>query len=222
MTEPIPVLYEDDQLLVCQKPIGLLSQEMAEDSLPELLKAQGRPYIGVIHRLDRNVGGTMVFAKTKQAAANLSAQVADHTMIKEYLAVVEGEPPQEGEWTDLLFKDSSKNKVFVVNRPRKGAKEAKLAYRRLQTIFTEPKACSLMHIRLYTGRTHQIRVQFASRKYPLCGDGKYGSKNNRCDVTLWCHQLTFRHPKSGEILSFSTTPPMQYPWDLFAWNTEAK
>jgi len=213
--EKLTILFEDEDLILLEKPIGILSQEGDGETLPRLLQNDGRAYIGVIHRLDRNVGGTMVYAKNKQAAAKLSAMVSEHRMIKEYLAVVEGEVEEEGIWEDLLFKDSSKNKVFVVKKERKGVKKAKLSFRRLSQVQDGDKKISLVQIRLYTGRTHQIRVQFASRKHPLVGDGKYGSKNNRCEEALWCYRLAFEHPRTKEKIMMHTLPPKSYPWELF-------
>ena len=152
------ILYSDKNIVVIVKPVGLDS----EHDVPAQLGGEIYP----IHRLDKNVGGVMVYAKTKSAAATLSKAVQDGAMVKEYIAMVHGTPPEQGDWTDLLFKDSAKNKVFVVKKERKGVKKARLEFHRLSEGET-----SLVHIRLYTGRSHQIRVQFASRGFPLVGDG---------------------------------------------------
>lgn len=213
--EKLTILFEDQDLLLLKKPIGILSQEGDGETVPSLLKNSERDYIGIIHRLDRNVGGTMVYAKNKEAAAKLSTMVSEHSVIKEYLAIVEGEVEKEGIWEDLLFKDSSKNKVFVVKKERKGVKKAKLAFQCLAQVQDGAKTLSLVQIRLYTGRTHQIRVQFASRKHPLVGDGKYGSKNNRCEEALWCYRLSFEHPRTKEKMTMHTLPEQSYPWNLF-------
>lgn len=153
-----------------------------------------------LHRLDKEVGGVMVYAKTKSAAAILSKDIAEHTLIKEYIALVNGKPENaKGEMRDLLFKDSKKNKSFVVKRERKGVREALLEYEVLES----NSVFSKVLIKLHTGRTHQIRVQFASRKMPLLGDRKYGAKDESKNICLWSYRLTFRHPNSKEMLIFS-------------------
>ena len=178
----IDILYEDEYLLVCLKPVGILSQPDATGSGEDMLTLLGEqlaardgktPYIGLIHRLDRGVGGVMVFAKRQDVAGALSTAVANRTLIKQYLAVAHGKPREErGVWKDLLYKDAAKNKTFVVDRLRKGVKEASLAYRSVATLSETPAGeCSLLHIQLHTGRTHQIRVQTSSRGMSLIGDG---------------------------------------------------
>ncbi len=207
----IEILYEDKHLIFAVKPVGVLSQKGDGENMVDLL-SQGRGQVYPVHRLDRAVGGVMVFAKTSDCAARLSATVSRNEMVKEYVAVLCGIPEDEsGILKDLLFKDSSKNKSFVVKRQRKGVKEASLEYRLLSTADN----LSLVKIKLHTGRTHQIRVQFSSRKMPLLGDGKYGGKSNKCTVALWAHTLSFVHPYTKETLSFSQQPPNQYPWNLF-------
>ena len=204
-------MYEDKHLIFAVKPVGVLSQKGDGENMVDLL-SQGRGQVYPVHRLDRAVGGVMVFAKTSDCAARLSATVSRNEMVKEYVAVLCGIPEDEsGILKDLLFKDSSKNKSFVVKRQRKGVKEASLEYRLLSTADN----LSLVKIKLHTGRTHQIRVQFSSRKMPLLGDGKYGGKSNKCTVALWAHTLSFVHPYTKETLSFSQQPPNQYPWNLF-------
>ncbi len=189
------ILYHDPDIAVCIKPVGLDS----EHEMPAAIKEQLGGEVFPIHRLDRAVGGVMVFARTKKSAAALSKAVQDGDMIKEYLALVHGTPPADGDWEDLLFKDSRKNKVFVVNRERRGVKKARLAFKRK----TEGDS-SLVHIRLYTGRTHQIRVQFASRGFPLVGDRKYGAKDDVSAPMLFSHRITFPH--KGETVRFEATP----------------
>ncbi len=152
-----------------------------------------------VHRLDKNVGGLMVYARTKPAAAALSRAIQEGSMVKEYVAMVHGEPPETGDWEDLLFKDSGKNKVFVVRRMRGGVKRARLEYRLLRAGET-----SLVRIRLHTGRSHQIRVQFASRGYPLVGDHKYGSHDEAGAPMLFSCCVTF--PWQGREIRFERMP----------------
>ena len=161
----IAILYEDRHLVVCVKPAGVLSQDAGENSLPGLLRAQlGTDYVGVVHRLDREVGGVMVYAKTPGAAAALSRSVQERTLEKTYLAVLRGIPEAStGTLEDLLFHDQNRNKTYVVDRVRKGVRDARLDYKVLETAGER----TLVRIRLHSGRTHQIRVQFASRRLPL-------------------------------------------------------
>ena len=189
------ILYSDKQIVVCVKPVGLDS----EHDFPAALKTQLGGELFPIHRLDKNVGGVMVYARTKQAAAALSKAVQDGTMVKEYVARVHGMPESDGDWTDLLWKDSSKNKVFVVKRERKGVKKARLEYVRLTQ--SEP---ALVRIRLHTGRSHQIRVQFASRGYPLVGDHKYGGRDDFPAPMLFSCCLTF--PYGSQLKHFEFLP----------------
>lgn len=186
------LLYCDKDMVVCVKPVGM----DAEHDVPAALGGEIFP----IHRLDKNVGGVMVYAKTRQAAAALSRAVQEGTMVKEYVALVHGCPPEAGDWEDLLWKDSQKNKVFVVSRERRGVKKARLEYRRLTAGET-----SLVRIRLHTGRSHQIRVQFASRKFPLVGDHKYGSRDAATAPMLFSCKLTF--PWKGKTWEFEALPP---------------
>ena len=185
------ILYSDSQIIVCVKPVGMDS----EHDVPTQLGGE----IYTLHRLDKNVGGVMVYARTKPAAAALSKAIQDGSMVKEYVAMVHGAPPESGDWQDLLFKDSSKNKVFVVKKERKGVKKARLEFSRL----TEGEA-SLVRIRLHTGRSHQIRVQFASRGYPLLGDHKYGAKDDHTAPMLFSCCLTFPH--KGKTMRFEKLP----------------
>jgi 23S rRNA pseudouridine1911/1915/1917 synthase len=189
------LLYEDRDIVVCVKPVGVES----EKELPALLARQLGGEIYPLHRLDMNVGGVMVFARNKAAASKLSAQIARGEMIKEYVAFVKGTPEESGTWEDFLFKDSRKNKVFVVKKERAGVKKAKLAYRVL-----EKGEASLVHIRLFTGRSHQIRVQFASRGFPLLGDHKYGARDENKAPMLFSCRITFIH--KGKEVTFSALP----------------
>ena len=172
------ILYSDPELVAAVKPVGVGSEDQP-GGMPQLLREALGGDIYPVHRLDLNVGGVMVYARTKNAAAALSQAIADGSMTKEYRALVHGVPPQSGIWQDLLFKNSRKNKVYVVKRERKGVKKAVLEFQRLTD--TDP---ALVHIRLRTGRSHQIRVQFASRGYPLVGDHKYGARDNACAPAL--------------------------------------
>ena len=221
------VLYEDRDIIVCVKPVGILSQGQADKNdnmnymLAQYFLSKGedaQPFC--VHRLDRAVGGTMVYAKTQKAAAKLSALVSSNGVGKEYIAIICGMPESEsGVYKDLLFKDSAKNKSFVVKRMRKGVKEASLEYELIKTVTGQGKVLSLVKIRLHTGRTHQIRVQFSSRKTPLLGDGKYGSSDNNCTVSLWSHRLCFRHPFSGKQIDCRSYPDStKYAWSLFEIN----
>ena len=189
------ILYSDSHIAVILKPVGLDS----EKEVPAALQQELGSDIFPIHRLDQNVGGVMVYARTKPAAAALSKAVQEGQMIKEYVALVHGMPPEAGDWEDLLFKDSHKNKVFVVKRERKGVKKARLTFQRLSAAET-----SLVHIRLYTGRSHQIRVQFASRGFPLVGDHKYGSRDAATAPKLFSCRITF--PYRGQTVVYEAYP----------------
>ena len=189
------IIFQDRNIVVCVKPVGVDSEQDMPRLLTETLGGQIFP----LHRLDKNVGGLMVYARTKQAAAGLSKIIAEGAMIKEYVAMVHGTPPQEGDWEDLLFKDNRKNKVFVVKRQRAGVKQARLS-------FTTQRVGerSLVAVRLYTGRSHQIRVQFASRGFPLVGDHKYGSNAPETAPMLHSCRLTF--PYEGKTVCFEHFP----------------
>jgi len=191
----VEILFSDHSLIACVKPVGMDS----EKELPDALSRQLGGTVYPIHRLDQNVGGVMVFARTKQAAAALSKAVQEGSMIKEYVALVHGTPPAQGDWEDWLFKDSRKNKVFVVKKERKGVKKARLEFKLLS-----PGNESLVHIRLHTGRSHQIRVQFSSRGYPLVGDHKYGSRDTATAPMLFSRRISF--PWNGETKVFEKLP----------------
>ena len=191
------LLCMDRDFVVCVKPVGMDS----EHEVPEALKNELGGEFFPIHRLDQNVGGVMVYARTKFAAAALSKAVQEGTLVKEYRALVHGTPPESGVLQDFLFKDSRKNKVFVVKKERKGVKKASLEYTRLTPENGDP---SLVHIRLHTGRSHQIRVQFASRGFPLVGDHKYGSRDEATAPMLFSCCLTF--PWKGTTRVFESFP----------------
>ncbi len=194
--ENVTILYEDEALVVCCKPVGVLSAMDASQkrSMADLLAPRT---VYPVHRLDRDVSGVMVFAKTAACAAFLSGHMEQFQ--KEYLAICEAAPPaSEGQLCDLLFHDRSRNKTYVVGRKRGGVREARLAYR-VKHVFSDGRA--LIEVRLFTGRTHQIRVQFASRGCPLCGDKKYGASSGG-QLGLCAYRLRFPHP-NGQTLSFA-------------------
>lgn len=218
------ILYEDRYLLVCEKPVGVESQLSSKNKIdmPTLLADYRRekgeePYIGVVHRLDTATGGTMIYSKREDMTGKLSALVQSVDYSKIYLAVVHGEPEQkEGEMRDLLYHDKMKNKSFVCSKKRSGVKEAILNYRTLETVTLDGgEKMSLVEVELITGRTHQIRVQFASRKMPLVGDGKYGSRDNKATCTLWSHRVRFIHPITKKAVECESSPERAYPWDMF-------
>lgn len=211
------IKFEDKHIAVCLKPAGIISQSSdgGNDMISMLNayfeqngeKAKAYP----VHRLDRETAGLMVYAKSSKVAANLSKQAEQNKIKKHYYAVVNGAPAEKsGVLTDLLFRDKQKNKTYVVNRMRKGVRDASLEY----TVADENGGMSLVDILLHTGRTHQIRVQFASRKMPLYGDGRYGGGSGK--LALFAHTLEFEHPVSGEKMSFSEKPDTtEYPWNEF-------
>ena len=189
------ILFSDQNIAICVKPVGLDS----EHAVPEALRAQLGGEIFTLHRLDLNVGGVMIYARTKAAAASFSKLIQEGRLIKEYVALVHGNVPEQGNWEDFLFKDSRKNKVYAVKRMRAGVKKARLEFVRLST--SDP---ALVRVRLHTGRSHQIRVQFASRGFPLVGDGKYGARDSAAAPLLYSCCISF--PYHGETVSFSHMP----------------
>ena len=210
----IEILYQDDDIIVCMKPAGLLSEGEGADSLLAVLAAQCGGQIYPVHRLDRGAAGLMVFARNSKAAAGLSRAVQEKQLKKEYFARISGAPAEkEGKMTDYLFKDSRKGKVFAVKRPRKGVREARLTYRVLWSREGDDPA-ALVRVALDTGRTHQIRVQFSSRGMPLWGDGKYGSRV-KGELALFSCGLGFPHPKTGKMMEFEAKPAGQ-PWEAIA------
>lgn len=211
---PVSILHCDERVIVCVKPAGLLSER---GGLPELLEAQCGGRIWPVHRLDKEVGGVMVYARDRETAAALSAAIAERRVEKEYLAVVEGRPETESaELRDLLYHDAARSKSYVVKRERKGVRQAALRYRLLSSAETEQGPLSLLRIRLLTGRSHQIRVQFASQKLPLCGDARYGSRRRGEGVALWAAALVFPDPADGRERRFEALPPETVPWTLFS------
>lgn len=215
------IVYEDAALAVCVKTPGLLSESGTARNLPDLLssyyRSQSKPdYIATVHRLDKIVGGLMVFSRDPAVTGTLIRAIAERQVQKDYYAVLRGIPEAPyGLLEDLLFRDAAKNKTYVVDRMRKGVRDARLEYRVLETVMDGAQSLTLVRIRLHTGRTHQIRVQFASRGLPLLGDIRYGSKDSRCNAALWSCYLAFSHPSDGRRVSFYRKPPEQFPWTLF-------
>lgn len=211
------ILFEDRHIIVAQKPPNTASENQSDgNGFADLLAAHTKGFIGTVHRLDYGVGGVMVYAKTKAAAAALSAQLQNRSLHKEYLAVVHGTPtPPSGQWTDLLFHDRFANKTYVVDRMRSGVKEAVLDYRVKDVVTAECGTVSLLEIVLQTGRTHQIRVQCSHRHHPLTGDRKYGAPEGG-PIGLFCTRLDFLHPTTKRPLSFSVRPSGA-PWEQFCF-----
>ena len=209
------LLRVEEDFLVCVKQPG----RECEKELPALLAAslggEASDYY-CVHRLDRAVGGVMVYARHAKAAAALSEQMREGRFQKEYLAVVGGIPePAEGLMRDYLYKDKAKGRAFPVKRLRRGVKEAELEYRTLAATRVNGGPAALVRVMLHTGRFHQIRCQFASRRMPLLGDGKYGSREKGCTVALFSAGLGFDHPKTGERLFFEALPEREFPWNAF-------
>lgn len=207
----IKILYSDRWLAVCIKPVGVLSEASeTEENMPQPLseyftKARGNGYVGTVHRLDRNVGGVMIYSLNPAVTGKLSAMVSQRDFSKEYLAVLRGVPEKrEDTLTDFLYHDTRINKTFTADKMRKGVKEASLEYKVLKTENKEDAKYSLVLIKLHTGRTHQIRAQFSSRGLPLCGDGKYGGGSGNPE--LWSYRISFTHPMTGKRLTFSAKP----------------
>ena len=207
------IVYLDSDILVCVKPARVLSTD-EPGGLPELLReALGDPKadIRTVHRLDRVVSGLMVLARNAKAASELSRQIREGEFKKEYLAVVHGVPQSGGTLRDLLGRDKARKMTFVAPEPAKGVQEAILHYQRLG----EAEGLSKVRIQLETGRTHQIRVQFSSRGFPLVGERKYAEIEDPCEIALWSYRLGFTHPVTGEKMEFTREPDRNYPWNLF-------
>ena len=221
------VLYEDRYLIVCEKPIGVESQVSSsgkEDMITLLscyrVQKGEDAYVGLVHRLDTMTGGAMRYSKREDMTGKLSALVQSGDYKKTYLAVIHGAPEEkEGEMRDLLYHDKQKNKSFVVAKKRAGVKEALANYRLLGSVTREDgEIMSLVEVELITGRTHQIRVQFSSRKMPLVGDGKYGSRDNKATCALWSHRVEFTHHITKKKIVAESYPEDIYPWSLFDIN----
>lgn len=209
------ILYEDKELIFCIKPVGVIS-EAGDGGMVALLEKHTGATVFPVHRLDRGVGGLMAYAKSQRAAAALSAQIQGGGFVKEYLAVVRGVPEEASATiTDMLYHDRRINKSFVVEKNRAGVKKAVLEYTVKGTVETEKGVLSLLHIRLHTGRTHQIRVQFSSRKLPLYGDGKYGGRSEKDGIALWSHRISLTLPCSEKPFTLEAPMPERLPFTLF-------
>jgi 23S rRNA pseudouridine1911/1915/1917 synthase len=221
---PIPILYEDNHLLVVEKPVNIPSQEdqSGDKDMLTLLKEDlkirynkpGNVYLGLVHRLDRPVGGAMVFAKTSKAAARLSEAIRTHTFKKTYLAIIHGIPSKlHGHLVHWLLKDERSNTVRVVPKGTSGSKEAILDYK----VLANKEGYSLVEVNLHTGRPHQIRVQLATIGHPLYGDQKYGAKLNvpGQQIALWSSSITVSHPTTKELMKFTSSPPSHGVWSKF-------
>ncbi|CEK36295.1 MAG: RluA family pseudouridine synthase [Paraclostridium sordellii] len=220
----INVIYEDNHLLVVEKPVNVLSQgdDTNDKDMVNLLKnylkvkynKPGNVFVGLVHRLDRPVGGIMVFAKTSKAASRLSEQVRNKSFKKTYRAVLNGNMKKDKDiLKDYLYKNKKTNMVSVVNKNHKDAKDAELSY---ETISKNEKF-SMVQVDLKTGRPHQIRVQFSSRNHPLFGDQRYGQHINKKgdQIALWSYKIEITHPTTKEKMEFICNPPNNYPWNLF-------
>jgi 23S rRNA pseudouridine1911/1915/1917 synthase len=225
----VKVLYEDNHLLVVVKPVNMPTQEDSSGDMDLLRKLKeyiketynkpGNVYLGLVHRLDRPVGGVMVFAKTSKAASRLSNSIRERTFQKKYIAIVHGTPkPSHGKLTHYVVKDEKLNKVYCVSKDHEGAKEAILEY----SVVGTTENLSLIQIHLHTGRPHQIRVQMKAMDCPLYGDQKYGAEVNKPgqQIALWSMHIGFEHPTTKEQLNFYSLPvdTGDYPWTL--WNQE--
>lgn len=218
------ILYEDKYLFVVEKPVGIESQKSSSGK-PDMLTLLSQyrcergedEYVGVVHRLDTATGGAMIYSKCSDMTGKLSSLVQSDNYKKTYLAVVSGVPDDEcGELRDLLYHDKTKNKSYVSSKERRGVKSAILNYRALESTANEiGEPMTLVEVDLITGRTHQIRVQFASRKMPLVGDGKYGSRDNKATCALWSHRVEFIHPITKKRISVESRPADAYPWNAF-------
>ena len=204
------LVYVDDDILVCLKPARVLSTD-EPGGVPDLCReALGNPRADVrtVHRLDRVVAGLMVLARNAKSASELSRQIREDEFEKEYQAVVHGQAEEKATLVDLLGRDKARKMTFVAPEPAKGVQEAVLDYR----LLAKNDDMSRVQIRLHTGRTHQIRVQFASRNMPLVGERKYSELNDPCEIALWSCRLAFTHPRTGERMEFTHEPPQVYPW----------
>lgn len=215
----INIIYEDNHLLIIEKPINIPVQEDSSKDIDliTLLKnyrkvkenKPGDAYIGLVHRLDRPVGGIMVFAKTSKAASRLSEQIRNNTFKKTYLAVVENNLSKNKKLEDYLIKNEKENKSYVTTKEK--GKYSCLEYK----ILGKKDNLNLVEIKLHTGRSHQIRVQFSSRGNPLVGDSKYGHNPNNINIALFAKEITFIHPTTKEELTFSLDKPNRYPFNIF-------
>ncbi len=224
----IKVIYEDNHIIVVEKPVNVPSQSdktgdmdvlsMIKEYLKEKYNKTGNVYLGLVHRLDRPVGGVMVYAKTSKAAARLSEQVREKMMEKKYLAIVDGKMEKESSiLEDYLWKNESTNLSKVVKEGTRNAKYAKLEYKVIK--YEKEINLTVLETKLYTGRHHQIRVQFSSRNHSIYGDQKYGTRGKGKQIALWAYKLSFEHPTTKERLTFKTIPEKTGSWKILE-NTE--
>ncbi len=222
----LKVIYEDNHILVVEKPCNVPSQSddtgdkdmitICKSYLKEKYKKEGNVYLGLVHRLDRPVGGVMVFAKTSKAASRLSESVRSKEFNKSYLAVVENNSlPNNNVLEDYMIKNEALNKSTVCSKEKRGAKFAKLSYKIIDNKTIKDKEYSLVEIELETGRHHQIRVQFSSRNCPLYGDQRYGKGPKGEQIALWAYKLSFKHPVKDEIMEFKCLPNKVGIWKYF-------
>ncbi|MRI80948.1 RNA pseudouridine synthase [Aerococcaceae bacterium DSM 109653] len=221
----VPILYEDNHLLLVEKPVNIpvQSDKSGDQDLLSHLKNDikirfqkpGNVYLGLVHRLDRPVGGAMVFAKTSKAASRLSDQVRRNSMERQYYAVVHGRPAKKaGQLVDYLWKNTQKNIVSIVPKSHKEGKKALLNYQVLET----QGALSLLAVQLETGRPHQIRVQLAGMGTPIWGDQKYGARYSKVgqQIALWARSLSLEHPVKKDAVRVDSQPPQSFPWDIWS------
>ena len=215
------VIFEDNHIIVVKKQPNIPSQSdktedmdmltIVKEYIKEKYKKPGNVYLGLVHRLDRPVGGVMIFAKTSKAASRLSEQVREKTFRKKYLAVVDGKfEEKNGTLEDYLYKDERNNISKVVNKDKKNAKFAKLDYEVLT--YNEVKNLSLVKVNLHTGRHHQIRVQLAHAGHSIFGDQKYGTRGQGKQISLWAYELTIKHPITKEEMTFKSLPESNGTW----------
>lgn len=205
------IIYQDKDIVVCVKPPRVLSTD-EPGGVPDLVReALGDTNIRTVHRLDRTVSGLMVLARRSKAASELSRQIREGKFQKEYVAVVHGHPDQNsGELRDLLLRNKQERKTYIVSEPGKDVQEAILTYQ----VLNHTENMTRIRIQLHTGRTHQIRVQFSERGWPLVGDRKYGIPDSAEEIALWSYRLAFKHPYNGKSMEFILEPPGDYPWSI--------
>ena len=221
--QKLRVLYEDNHIIVVEKMPNIPSQSdktedidmltIVKQYIKEKYNKPGNVYLGLVHRLDRPVGGVMVFAKTSKAASRLSEQVRNKTFKKQYLAVVDGKiEGKNGTLEDYLYKDERNNISKVVSKEKKNSKYAKLDYEVIT--YNEVKNLSLLKINLHTGRHHQIRVQLSNFGHSIFGDQKYGTRGKNKQIALWAYKLTIEHPVTKEVMTFVDLPESNGTWSI--------
>lgn len=224
--DDLKIIYEDNHLLVVEKIENILSQadntkdidmlSLCKEYIKEKYKKPGNVYLGLVHRLDRPVGGVMVFAKTSKAASRLSDQIRTRVMKKKYLAIVNGKCKKCEELEDYLYKDKKKNMVYVVDKKHSEAKKCILSY--LLKSYSNHYDYSLVEVDLKTGRPHQIRVQFSSRNHALFGDQRYSKVSEvGQQIALWSYSIEIVHPTTKEKMLFHSIPPKRFPWNIFEY-----